>query len=206
MRSQRSLTTKSLAEAARTLATRDKSLASILETHGPPPMWGRKPGFTTLVRIIVEQQVSLVSARAMFERLKANIEPLTAERFIEVGEPFLRSLGMTRQKSSYCLHLAHAIAEGHLDSLSRLSDDDAHATLLRVKGIGPWTAQVYLLMALRRPDIWPSGDVALVSSVTTLKKLRARPSFAELARMAERWRPYRSVAARMLWQYYLARK
>src|SRR5712671_6890834 len=100
MRSQRSLTTTSLAQAAQTLARRDKSLASILEACGPPPMWGRKPGFTTLVRIIVEQQVSLVSAQAMFARLKANVEPFTVGRFIELGEPFLRSLGMTRQKSA----------------------------------------------------------------------------------------------------------
>jgi DNA-3-methyladenine glycosylase II len=204
--SARSLTKKSLAEAANALAANDKSLASILETHGPPPMWGRKPGFSTLVQIIVEQQVSLISARAMFERLKLNIEPFAALRFIEVGEPFLRTLGMTRQKSAYCLHLAHAYAEGTLDSLPGLSDDEAHERLIRIKGIGPWTAQVYLLMALRRPDIWPHGDVALASAVTNLKKLTARPGFPELAQIAEGWRPYRSVAARMLWQYYLAGK
>ena len=167
-------------------------------------MWARKPGFTTLVRIIIEQQVSLISARAMFKRLKAHIDPFAAERFIELGEPFLRSLGVTRQKSAYCVHLAQATVAGRLDSLARLSDDDAHATLVHVKGIGPWTAQVYLLMALKRPDIWPSGDVALASAVTSLKKLTARPGFPELARMAEHWRPFRSVAARMLWQYYLA--
>ena len=169
-------------------------------------MWGRKPGFTTLVRIIIEQQVSLVSARAMFERLRANVEPFSAERFIELGDPFLRSLGMTRQKSAYCLNLAQASVEGRLRSLSRLSDDDAHATLTRIKGIGPWTAEVYLLMALRRPDIWPNGDVALAAAVTSLNKLKERPSFPELALMAEPWRPFRSVAARMLWQYYLAGK
>lgn len=169
-------------------------------------MWGRKPGFATLVQIIIEQQVSLVSARAMFARLKANIEPFAAERFIAMGEPFLRSLGMTRQKSSYCLHLAHAVAAGQFEALAKLSDDDAQATLLRVKGIGPWTAQVYQLMALRRPDIWPNGDVALVSAITKLRSLRVRPSFVEAAQVAESWRPYRSVAARMLWQYYLAGK
>ena len=206
MSSPRTLTTKSLADAAKTLATRDKSLASILEAYGPPPMWGRKPGFTTLVRIIIEQQVSLVSARAMFERLKANIEPFTAERVVNLGEPFLRSLGVTRQKSAYCLHLAQAFSAGRLESLSSLSDDDAHLTLLGIKGIGPWTAQVYQLMALRRPDIWPNGDVALATAVMNLKKRKARPGFPELAQMAEAWRPFRSVAARMLWQYYLAVK
>ena len=104
------------------------------------------------------------------------------------------------------MHLAQAVTAGRLDSLSRLTDDDAHATLLHIKGIGPWTAQVYLLMALRRPDIWPNGDVALAAAITSLKKLAARPSFPELALMAENWRPFRSVAARMLWQYYLAGK
>jgi len=202
----RTLTNHELAAAANYLAVRDRSLALILEAYGPPPMWGRRPGFTTLVRIIIEQQVSLVSARAMFERLRANIEPFTAERFIELGDAFLRSLGMTRQKSAYCLNLAQAGVTGRLGSLSRLSDDDAHAALLQIKGIGPWTAQVYLLMALRRPDIWPNGDVALAASVMRLNKLKARPTFPELAAMAERWRPFRSVAARMLWQYYLARK
>lgn len=206
MKIERTLTNESLAAAAKILARRDIRLASILETYGPPPMWGRKPGFTTLVRIIIEQQVSLVSARAMFERLKTNVEPFAAERFIELGEPFLRSLGMTRQKSAYCVNLAHAVVEGHLHSLSKLTDEDAHATLLHIKGIGPWSAQVYQLMALRRPDIWPNGDVALATAVTNLKKLTVRPSFSELSQMAEHWRPFRSVAARMLWQYYLAGK
>lgn len=206
MPATRTLTTQSLREAAKFLAARDKSLASILEAYGPPPMWGRKPGFATLVQIIIEQQVSLISARAMFQRLQANIEPFAAERFIELGEPFLRSLGMTRQKSAYCLHLARAVGERHLDSLAKLSDDQAHARLLLVKGIGPWTAQVYLLMALKRPDIWPHGDVALATAVTNLKQLAVRPGFPELAQMAESWRPFRSVAARMLWQYYLAGK
>jgi DNA-3-methyladenine glycosylase II len=204
MSSQRRLTIISLGEAAQVLAKRDQQLASILAAYGPPPMWGRKPGFTTLVQIIVEQQVSLISARAMMRRLQANIQPFTAARFIELGEPYLRSLGMTRQKSSYCVHLAQAAVAGKLDSIARLSDDDAHAALLQIKGIGPWTAQVYQLMALKRPDIWPHGDVALATAVKNLRKLDQRPGFAELALLADAWRPFRSVAARMLWQYYLA--
>jgi len=200
----RSLTTKSLAEATAILAARDQSLASIFEAYGPPPMWARKPGFVTLVQIIIEQQVSLVSAASMFARLKANIEPFAVERFLELGEPFLRSLGMTRQKSAYCVSLAQAFDEGRLVSLSRMNDDEAHSTLLSIKGIGPWTAQVYLLMALKRPDIWPDGDVALATAVKNLRRLEARPGFPALVQMAEDWRPFRSVAARMLWQYYLA--
>ena len=169
-------------------------------------MWGRRPGFPTLLRIVLEQQVSLISARAMFARLRSNIQPFTAERFIESGEPYLRSLGVTRQKAHYCVQVAHAFTNGHLRLLNRMSDEDAHAELLRIKGVGPWTANIYLLMALRRPDIWPDGDLALASAVGKLRKMTTRPSFTDLAKTAEAWRPYRSVAARMLWQYYLAER
>lgn len=169
-------------------------------------MWGRRPGFQTLLRIVLEQQVSLVSARAIFARLKSNIEPFTAERFIESGESYLRSLGVTRQKAHYCIQVAQAFTNGHLNAIAKMSDEEAHATLLRIKGVGPWTANIYLLMALRRPDIWPNGDIALATAVGKLRKMETRPSFAELSRIAERWRPFRSVAARMLWQYYLAER
>jgi DNA-3-methyladenine glycosylase II len=169
-------------------------------------MWARRPGFPTLLRIVLEQQVSLFSARAMFGRLKVNIEPFNAEGFINAGEMRLRSLGVTRQKAHYCLQVAQAFTNGHLERIGRMNDEDAYARLLSIKGVGPWTANIYLLMALRRPDIWPDGDVALASAVGRLRKLKTRPSFVELAKIAEAWRPYRSVAARMLWQYYLAER
>jgi DNA-3-methyladenine glycosylase II len=200
------LTTETLALAARHLAQRDPHLASIYKLHGVPPMWGRRPGFSTLLRIVLEQQVSLVSARAMFERLKANILPFTAAGFIEAGEVQLRSLGVTRQKAHYCVQIAEAFTNGDLDRIGRMSDEDAHTTLLRIKGVGPWTANIYLLMALRRPDIWPDGDIALASAVTRLRQLDTRLSFRQLEQIARNWRPYRSVAARMLWQYYLAER
>src|SRR5713226_10078562 len=200
------LTDDTLAAAAEMLAARDLHLASIYQIHGPPPMWARRPGFPTLLRIVLEQQVSLVSARAMFERLKSNIEPFSAEGFIESGEPYLRSLGVTRQKAHYCVQVAHAFTNGHLDTIVRMHDEDAHATLLNIKGVGPWTANIYLLMALRRPDIWPDGDVALATAAGKLWKMSPRPAFTELAQIAEGWRPFRSVAARMLWQYYLAER
>lgn len=171
-----------------------------------PPMWGRRPGFETLLRIVLEQQVSLVSARAVFDRLKTSIEPFDPQTFISAGEPSLRSLGITRQKAHYCIQIAHAFTNGDLKRISAMSDEDAHATLLRIKGVGPWTANIYLLMALKRPDIWPDGDVALATAVGRLRKLKTRPSFPELAEIAQQWRPYRSVAARMLWQSYLAER
>ena len=169
-------------------------------------MWARRPGFATLLRIILEQQVSLISARAMFVRLKANINPFSPETFIDCGEAYLRSLGMTRQKAHYAIQVAESFSHGHLKLISRLSDKDAHARLTSIKGVGPWTANIYLLMAMRRQDIWPDGDIALASAAMRIRKMKQRPSFIELSRMAERWRPFRSVAARMLWQYYLAER
>ena len=198
------LTSQALASVAAELAARDRHLGSIYQIHGVPPMWGRRPGFQTLLRIVLEQQVSLVSARSMFARLKANIQPFTSEGFIAAGEARLRSLGVTRQKSHYCLQVARAFTNGDLRRISRMSDEEAHATLLRIKGVGPWTANIYLLMALKRPDIWPDGDVALATAVGNVRQMKTRPTFVELAKIAEAWRPYRSVAARMLWQYYLA--
>jgi len=202
----RSLTRKSLILAAEILAARDPDLGSIYRAHGAPPMWGRRAGFSTLLRIVLEQQVSLVSARSMFERLKSNFEPFTPERFIESGEAYLRSLGVTRQKAHYCIQVAETFVEGRLNGIGRMNDEDAYAALLDIKGVGPWTANIYLLMALRRPDIWPYGDVALATAVSKLRKMSTRPSSVELAQIAEAWRPYRSVAARMLWQYYLAER
>ena len=169
-------------------------------------MWGRPPGFDTLLRILLEQQVSLVSAQAMYNRLRANIDPLDAIALIDCGEEYLRALGMTRQKAHYAIHIARAFMNGSLKEIGRMSDEAAYATLTEIKGVGPWTANIYLLMALRRPDIWPDGDLALASAVLQLRRLKQRPSTSDLARIANRWRPYRSVAARMLWQYYLAQR
>jgi DNA-3-methyladenine glycosylase II len=170
-------------------------------------MWGRSPGFSTLVKIILEQQVSLASAASMYRRLRSNVTPFRPHRFVELGEPHFRSLGVTRQKTSYCLHLAECVATGGLNlrALAKLDDDQVRNALMQVKGIGSWSADIYLLMALRRADIWPVGDLALVTAVTKLKKLRKPPTINEFLKMGDKWRPYRSVAARMLWQYYLAR-
>jgi DNA-3-methyladenine glycosylase II len=202
------LTEKSLAQAAYLLARRDEQLASILTNHGPPPLWRRPTGFTTLVRIILEQQVSLRSGESMFNRLAGSIDPFVPERFIQVGESHLRSLGVTRQKAGYLLHLSSTLTGGdlRLEGLIRMNDADAKLALMRVKGIGSWSADVYLLMAMRRADAWPAGDLALAVAVRDLKGLAIKPSPDELEELAESWRPYRAVAARMLWQYYLRPK
>ncbi|HEX3251726.1 MAG TPA: hypothetical protein VHS05_19985 [Pyrinomonadaceae bacterium] len=202
------LTQKSLALAARELAARDPTLAGIHATYGDPPLWRRATGFQTLVHIILEQQVSLKSAKAMLVRLESAIQPFTPERVIELGDTYLRGLGVTRQKSAYLLHLSDSIVNGDLrfTRLARLSDEEARVVLTRVKGIGSWSADVYLLMAMRRADIWPAGDLALAVAMKELKGLATRPGPEELERLAENWRPHRAVAARMLWQYYLGKR
>jgi len=204
----RSLTQKSLALAARELAARDEMLAAIHANHGDPPLWRRAAGFSTLAHIILEQQVSLKSAKAMLVRLETSIQPFTPSRFLELGDTYLRSLGVTRQKSAYLLNLSDSIVSGELSfgKLARMSDDDARVMLTRIKGIGSWSADVYLLMAMRRADIWPAGDLALAVAMKELKGLAHRPGPIELEKLAEQWRPHRAVAARMLWQYYLATK
>ncbi len=196
---------QSLATAAQQLATRDKDLAMILSACGSPPMWARKPGFSTLIQIILEQQVSLASAASIFARLKTNVVPFLPGRMVELGEAHLKSLGLTRQKAAYCVHLAQSLVDKRLSfsRLARMNDAEAKSALMKLKGIGSWSADIYLLMALQRPDIWPSSDLALAIAVTNLKQLKTRPNSKELSMMAEAWRPYRSVAARMLWQYYL---
>lgn len=202
------LSEASLDIAARALASRDPDLAAIYKALGPPPLWVRPPGFATLVHIILEQQVSLASAASLFARLQANVVPFQPARMLELGEPHLKSLGLTRQKTAYCLHLAQSIHSEKLKprALERMRDDEARAALMEVKGVGSWSADVYLLMVLLRPDIWPASDLALAIGIAKLKKLPVRPTSIELVAMAEAWRPYRSVAARMIWQFYLAQR
>ncbi len=197
-----------LAAAAKQLARRDEHLRFIHKECGPPPLWARPAGFSTLIKIILEQQVSLASAASMFARLKRSVVPFHPARMIELGEVHLKSLGLTRQKTAYCLDLAESLNDRRLRlaQLSRMSDDKVRAALMAIKGIGSWSADVYLLMVLRRPDIFPATDLALVTSVTSLKQLTNRPTTDQFLAMAEAWRPYRAVAARMLWQYYLAQR
>ena len=200
------LTRARLTAAATLLARRDKQLAKILAAHGPPPLWGRPQGFPTLVRIILEQQVSLASAAAIYDRLTAAINPFHPAGFISAGEAHFRSLGVTRQKATYLVHLAEQLYTSRLNlpALRRMNDDEAKLILMSVKGIGSWSADIYLLMAMRRADIWPAGDLALAASVSELNRGLDRPGQDELTEYAERWRPFRAVAARMLWQHYLA--
>lgn len=199
------LNEKSLLEAAHVLAQSNQGFAEILKVHGPPPLWAREPGFETLFRIILEQQVSLASADAMYRRLKDNIESLSPSTILTAGSKYLRSLGVTRQKAAYFINVAKAIEDGELelDRLGRESDQVVLQKLTSIKGIGPWTARIYLLMALCRPDIWPIGDVALATAFKNLYGCTKRPTQAALDDMAKAWSPHRATAARLLWHYYL---
>lgn len=202
----RPLSERSLRRAARALAERDPDLGRIYREFGPPPLWARDEGFTTLIHIILEQQVSLASALAAHTRLIAATNPLTPERFLQLDDAALRAVGFSRQKTVYGRELALALVEGRLD-LERLrvaSDEDVHTDLSKIKGIGRWTTAIYLLMALRRPDIWPRGDLALAVAVQQVMRLSRRPTDQELIEMSENWKPYRAVAARMFWHYYLS--
>ena len=202
------LNNKSLLFAAKQLSKIDGDLSTLFTTDGVPPLWARRPGFATLIKIILEQQVSLSSAKATNDKLHKNIKPFTPARFFELGISNLRKLGVTRQKSSFCINLAVAFTNGKFSftSLNKLDDFSARKILMQIKGVGPWTADIYLLMALRRPDIWPMGDIALAKSIKKVKRLKALPSYEQQLRVAKMWRPYRSVAARMLWQHYINNK
>jgi DNA-3-methyladenine glycosylase II len=203
-----SLDEAGLAAAIADLAARDADLAGIVARYGPPPLWDRAPGFATLLHIVLEQQVSLASAQAAFDRLRAAADPLTPARFLDLSDAELLAIGFSRQKARYGRALATAIADGALalDSLGQLEDDAVHVALQAIPGIGPWTSTIYLLMVLGRPDVWPVGDIALAESVGQVKGLGRRPGPAEMAELGEAWRPWRSVAARLFWHDYLARR
>ncbi|MBM3265498.1 MAG: DNA-3-methyladenine glycosylase 2 family protein [candidate division Zixibacteria bacterium] len=187
------------------LVRRDADLRRAVERLGPPPLWAREPGFPTLIHIILEQQVSLRSAAVAFERLGAHMGRITPDAFLALSDDTLRQIGFSRQKTRYGRLLADAVVNGELDlsALSTLPDPDVSERLTRIKGIGPWTVNIYLLMALRRPDVWPIGDLALASAVRRIKGLDTTPVALTLERLGEPYRPYRSVAAHILWWYYL---
>lgn len=200
------LTPESFQRGLRILARRDPDLRRIVKQFGPPPMWTRKPGFSTLIFLILEQQVSLASARAAMNRLLAAASPLTPSRFLELDDVALKTIGFSRQKTAYGRYLAQTILEGRLNlgALNKMNDDAVRAELIKIKGIGRWTADNYLLMALRRSNVFPSGDLALAVAVQQVKRLKTRPTPKQLDAIGLRWQPWRAVATRLLWHYYLS--
>ncbi|MAI32628.1 MAG: 3-methyladenine DNA glycosylase [Rhodopirellula sp.] len=202
---QKTITDETLRMGVDVLAERDPDLYEVRARLGYPPTWIREPGFASLVHIILEQQVSIKAAATMFQRLESHLEMVTPDSVRRAGESGLRNVGLTRQKSRYCVELANRIASGELDlsRLATLDDAEGRSHLLDIPGLGPWTVDIYYMMALGRPDVWPQGDLALASAIQDIRKLDARPTKNEQLAFAEQWGPWRAVAARMLWMHYL---
>jgi DNA-3-methyladenine glycosylase II len=196
------------ATATTQLADRDADLRRVVSRWGPPPFWTHPDGFPGLVLAILGQQVSVESADAAFEKLERRLGQITPEGILSLDGVALKAAGFSRQKAGYVRGLAQAIVDGalDLDAIGQMPDDAVREALIAVKGIGPWTADTYLLFSLRRPDAWPSGDLALAKAVQDLREMAVIPTYPELDVVAGRWQPWRAVAARILWHDYLSRR
>ncbi len=186
------------------LCARDPRLRGVRAVAGEVPLRRVEPGFESLVSIIVSQQVSRASADAIFARLAGLVQPMTPQALAAAGDDLFRQAGLSRPKQKTLRAVAGAFAENgfDLDAACRLDAEQAIARMTALHGIGPWTAEVYLLFASGHPDVFPSGDVALQSAVGHALAIDPRPSARALAEIAESWRPWRGVAARLFWAYY----
>ena len=202
------LTNESLASAAAALANRDRHLLRIHEAYGAPPMWGRQPGFPTLLRIILEQQVSLASAYAAFKKLKEKVGYVTPAKILSLTDEELRSCYFSRQKIIYARELAKAVQSKQLrlNKISIAHEDEIRLELKKIKGIGDWTVDVYLMHALQRTDLFPLGDIALVNSLKEIKQLHKHTTKEDMLSIAESWRPYRTIASMILWHAYIKKR
>lgn len=190
------------------VSKKDKHLKAIIKEHGYPPMWTRKQGFETLILTILEQQVSLAAAFAAYKRLKAKIGVVTPAKILAMSNEELRDCYFTRQKQVYAKELARAIITKKLQlkKFSLLTDEEVRTELNAIKGIGNWTTDVYLMHALQRTDLFPLGDIALVNSLKETKQLHQQISKEEMLAIAEPWRPYRTIAAMILWHAYIKKR
>lgn len=195
-----------LARAMTALAGSDPDMARAIDAAGPPPLRRRPAGFPTLLQIIMGQQLSIASARAIWGRLAAAVDPMGPEGILALDDDAARAIGLSRQKTVYARELAAAIADGRLDleALASLDDQAAIEAMIQVKGVGRWTAEIYLIFCLRRADVWPVDDLAVATAAQRLKRLPTRPGRAEMRAIAEPWRPWRSAAALFMWHFYRA--
>lgn len=187
------------------LASRSKPLAAALTAiNGKPHIRRREGGYPGLFRIIIEQQVSVPSAQAILSRCEMRLGPVSPEQILSLGEEDLRACGLSGPKIRYVRAAAQAVTDGALDleTLSSLSDEKAAAHLTAIKGIGPWTAAIYLLFCEGRADIWPRGDVALLAAYAAATGFARKPPMKEFDAMAAAWHPWRGIAAHILWTYY----
>ena len=197
-------TVDSINAAVDELARREKAFAQVLERHGRPEPRVSEPGATTLLRTIVGQQVSVAAARSMWAKLEAAFgSPPELRLLLAASDEDLRAAGMSRQKSGYIRSLAELVISGELD-LDNLPQDneEAIALLTRIKGIGRWSAEIYLLFAEGRPDVFPAGDLAVQVELGKLLGLKEKPTEKHLRELAEPWRPYRGAAAVLAWHSY----
>jgi DNA-3-methyladenine glycosylase II len=199
---------KSLPLLCNKLARKDPMLKAILKKHGYPPYWKRALHFETLVQIILEQQVSLASAKAAFLQLKRKIGKLTPEKIMQLSDADLRAAYFSKQKTSYTRNLALAILnrELNLKSLVLLPDDKVRDQLIKIKGIGNWTVDVFLMMVLSRTNLFPFGDIALVNSLKHEMQLPKETTKASLEKIVASWEPYKTIASFILWWAYIKRK
>ena len=197
-------TTETLHESLDALASREKAFAAVLDTHGKPEPRISEPGVETLLRTIVGQQVSVAAARSMWNKLVAKLgEPVDLRKLMDSSDEELREAGLSRQKAGYARSLAGLVLSGELD-LAHLPQDDeeAIAQLIKIKGIGRWSAEIYLLFAEGRRDIWPAGDLAVQIQIGKLLGLDGKPTEKQLRELAEAWRPHRGAAAVLAWHSY----
>ena len=190
------------------LAKKDKDLRQIIKQHGYPPMWTRPASFQTLILFILEQQVSLASAYAAFKKLKARIGYVTPSKILSLTDEELRSCYFSRQKIVYARELAKAVQSKQLSlkKFSNAHEDEIRIELKKVKGIGDWTVDVYLMHALQRSDLFPLGDIALVNSLKETKQLHPKVTREDMLAIAEPWRPYRTIASMILWHSYIQKR
>lgn len=188
------------------LALADLDLADIISAYGYPPLWSRPNTFETLVHIILEQQVSLASALSALNKIRERVQEITPARVLLLTDEEFKSCYFSRQKTSYTKYLAEAIISGQMDlaALEQLPDDVIRAKLTALKGIGNWTADVYLMFVLQHANIFPIGDLAAVNALKRVKKLPKDTSREEVLAVAEQWAPYKTVASMLLWHYYLS--
>jgi len=201
------LNERQLKRACVTLSQDHAELAFVYNTYGTPPLWDRPTGFSTLLNIILEQQVSLASAKACYDKLAARLGDVNPDGLLTLSDAEMKTVGFSRQKTAYVRHLSEAVLEKRidLDGLHHLPDAEVKTELIKLKGVGEWTSDIYLLMAMLRPDVMPKGDIALHSAWHRLSG-EPRPTSDEFVAMAVKWSPYRSVAARLLWHFYLSEK
>ncbi|MDY6790660.1 MAG: DNA-3-methyladenine glycosylase 2 family protein [Thermodesulfobacteriota bacterium] len=202
------LTDKTYNRGISELTMRESDLGEAVSKWGHPPFWVHAPGFPGMVIAILSQQVSLESAQAAFVKLENVTGSIIPETFLSLDDNTLREIGFSRQKASYVRDLAHKIRVGDfgLEDLESMDNNQARKRLMKLRGIGPWTADTYLLFSLRRSDAWPSGDLALAKAIQELRRLDSIPSYKEVDSIAAHWRPWRAVAARILWHFYLSER